>query len=143
MSFDRCGQNPDSSHKIASILLGAGATPNNGGTAEETPLHEAMRDCLPETVEMLLKYGARSDIQDKKGTLPFDIVPTDRDCRLQMMEKVVQDYKESHDHPITVLVHKTDEGTGVASEQEFVEDVASTDDGNNVAGVCLSEESSN
>eukprot|EP01063_Lacrimia_lanifica_P020888 TRINITY_DN2816_c0_g1_i1.p1 TRINITY_DN2816_c0_g1~~TRINITY_DN2816_c0_g1_i1.p1 ORF type:complete len:395 (+),score=125.47 TRINITY_DN2816_c0_g1_i1:92-1186(+) len=79
---DSCGRTPlhlavtDYRYDHAEILLGAGADPNAQDAMKATPLHRALAkdrgDATAALVALLVRYGARGDVVDRKGKTPAE-----------------------------------------------------------------------
>jgi len=68
----------DDCMEVAEFLLVRGADPNSSNGHGWTGLHEMASDGNEQGVRLLLKYGARIDISDKRGDLPCQCVPDDK-----------------------------------------------------------------
>jgi len=68
----------DDCMEIAEFLLTHGADPNSCDDDGWSLLHDMASDGNEEKVRLLLKYGARIDIEDKRGALPCQCVPDNK-----------------------------------------------------------------
>ncbi len=65
--------------EIAEFLLVNGADPDSTDDNGRTLLHDAAARGDEKGVRLLLKYGARIDVEDKRGALPCQYVPDDKE----------------------------------------------------------------
>ena|GEM_PF-2023418 len=68
----------DDCMEVAEFLLVRGTDPNSSNGHGWTGLHEMASDGNEQGVRLLLKYGARIDISDKRGDLLCQCVPDDK-----------------------------------------------------------------
>ncbi|WP_089723852.1 ankyrin repeat domain-containing protein [Candidatus Thiosymbion oneisti] len=69
----------DDCMEVAEFLLVHGADPDSTDDNGRTLLHDAAARGNEKGVRLLLKYGARIDVEDKRGALPCQYVPDDKE----------------------------------------------------------------
>ena len=75
------------------IKYGANVNKKNGKTGS-TPLHLASAANCITVVQVLLAEGAKRDIKDNEGKVPFEVA-----CSHEMRKALMKQFKASHDLP--------------------------------------------